>query len=85
MSQGAALEEDLHGEATRKAPPDTYHSSEAVESVVDPSWFYVDDEGVEQGPFSSAQLYGWLRRGLLKQDRRARREGGDMTALTREV
>ena len=39
---------------------------------------YVDDAGNEQGPFSTAKLCGWLKRGHLTAARQARprREGG---------
>ncbi|KAL1526673.1 hypothetical protein AB1Y20_015376 [Prymnesium parvum] len=45
----------------------------ATASVHAPSeWVYVDDNGAEQGPFTTAKLLSWLKRGLLTAERQVR-------------
>ena len=54
----------------------TKHASveEVVEEVVD-AWWFVDDNGSEQGPYPLAKLCSWVRRGLLQGERLVRGPG----------
>ena len=44
----------------------------ASSATADTHWLYADDTGTEQGPFSTAKLVGWCRRGLLQTERLVR-------------
>ncbi len=60
----------------RAAAADAGHAAAADA----PSWYFVDDGGAVQGPFSTRKMRGWLRRGLLHADRLCRRVEPPSTA-----
>ena len=63
------------GAVTTEASPEVATASAAEEDTGSASadqWYYKDDQGVEQGPFTRAKLLGWLQRGLLDGKRLAR-------------
>eukprot|EP01047_Picozoa_sp_COSAG01_P047703 COSAG01_NODE_4583_length_4900_cov_9.820662_1_plen_177_part_10 len=68
--------------AKAKAKPSESEPSESepepepeADAVAEAEWTYLDDAGVEQGPFSESQLRGWCRSGQLTEDRKLRRVG----------
>lgn len=56
----------------------------AAASSDEGSWLYIDDAGIEQGPFALTKLCGWVRRGLLRGDRMVRgtHTGGELRPLS---
>ena len=59
------------------APPPPLAPTEAAsatETVEPGPWVYVDDAGKEQGPFTTAKLCSWVKRGLLSAERQVRPE-----------
>ena len=45
--------------------------------VADGGWYYVDDFGREQGPFSTNRMRAWMRKGYLTNEREARKAHGE--------
>jgi hypothetical protein len=40
-------------------------------------WVYTDDQGAQQGPFTTAEVNGWFTAGYLQGDRLIKKDGED--------
>jgi hypothetical protein len=52
----------------------------------DTNWYYVDDGGDSQGPFTSSELLGWVEQGVLTADRQVQNvDGGDWCDMSEQM
>lgn len=73
---GADARDDVSGQSQPDVQPAVPKASstsgEASNANDGDGWFFIDDSGVEQGPFMLAKMRGWLKRGFLNSDRMMR-------------
>ena len=58
----------------KKKPMQDHAQGSHAENIARPAlhdqeWFYLDDEGNEQGPYNTTKVRNWISRGYLAQDR----------------
>jgi hypothetical protein len=76
VEEGAAASVEQHIDVVPPTPSDASTAAKAAAATaaeaVAEGWYYLDDRGGEQGPFSLAKLCTWVRRGLLGSERLVR-------------